>query len=202
MTQKNRMYLLKRYSKVILPLLGLWLCLAVILFLWCSESLPLSSGKAISARWQSRTALYDLNGDGCMEKFVLEQRRMTVFKEDKEIWASDSQWEVEDFLLGDLGKDSAEELLLFVWKRGSYGSVRPFWVDADETSYSQHIFLYRLESGQIDPLWMSSRLVPEVQEWELLSDGRLRLLTQSGEDTLWGWRTWGLERLDREKKPL
>lgn len=178
------------------------LCCAAAFALWSTGGFFALGGEADPARWQTRTALRDMDGDGRTEAFVLENRRMTVFSEDEEIWASDSQWQVEDFLMGDLGGDGTEELVLFVWKRGSYGPVRPFWVEADETGYSQHIFLYRWESGELEPLWMSSGLTPEVREWELLSDGSLKLLTEAGEETRWGWHNWGLERLDGERKPF
>ncbi len=178
------------------------LCCAAVFSLCCGAVLFLWNGGAFSANRQDRTEMYDMDGDGRMETFSLESRRMKIFADGREIWASDSKWIVEDFILGDLGGDGTEEMVLFVRKRGSYGPVKPFWIKKDETSYSQHIFLYRWNDGGPEPLWMSSRLSPEVREWELLADGSLKLITDSGEDTRWGWHIWGLERLDGETIPF
>ena len=151
---------------------------------------------ALLAPWRDKTELCDLNSDGSTEQFVLEQRRMTVFADGEEIWTSDKDWNTADFLLTDINNDGMTELLLLVWKRGSYGSSRPFWETEDETGYSQHIFIYRWKEGGLRPLWMSSRLRPEIRKWSLDASGRLQIFTPGGEQTLWGWRSWGLERLD------
>ena len=85
---------------------------------------------------------------------------------------------------------------------GHYGPSHPFWVSQNDYSYSQHIFIYKQKNGAVQPVWMSSSLNPRVESWSLETDGRLHILTPEGEDTLWGWETWGLERLDASPRPL
>ena len=116
---------------------------------------------------------------------------------------SDPGWRVWDFLVGDLDRDGAEELLLLVWRRGHYGPSHPFWVKQNDYAYSQHIFIYKKQSdGEVQPVWMSSALTPQVRAWSMTGDGTLRILTPSGEDTLWGWGAWGIVRLDTTDRPL
>lgn len=117
-------------------------------------------------------------------------------------FVSEPGWRVNDFLVGDLDRDGREELVLLVWRRGHYGPSHPFWVSRNEYAYSQHIFIYRQEEGKVQPVWMSSSLDPRVKSWSMTEQGCLRILTPSGEDTLWGWGSWGLERLDVPPRPL
>lgn len=157
---------------------------------------------AFLADWRSRSALCDLDGDGRAEELVLEGRRLRLLLDGRELWRTERSWKVEDFLTGDIDKDGRPELLLLVWKRGSFGESRPFWVERDELCYSQHIFLFRWDGESPVPLWMSSRLRPEVSAWAMRPDGSLSIVTPAGEETLWGWRSWGLERLDGVKTPF
>lgn len=100
-------------------------------------------------------------------------------------------------MTGDLDADGRDELLLLVWRRGHYGPSRPFWVPQNDWRYSQHIFIYTCDAaGAVAPLWMSSGLDPQVRRWAMNADGTLSVTTPAGQDTLWGWRSWGLERLD------
>ncbi len=115
---------------------------------------------------------------------------------------SEPGWRVRGFLTGDLDADGADELALLVWRRGFYGPSRPFWQTGRDTRYSQHIFLYRWQDGGVRPFWMSSGLNPEVASWSMTGDGCLAIRTTGGEDTLWGWRGWGLERLDAPLRRL
>ncbi|MBC5579996.1 hypothetical protein H8S23_00575 [Anaerofilum sp. BX8] len=156
---------------------------------------------AFLARWQQRTEVFDPDGDGRQETFLLERRSFAVLRDGETLWGTDGDWKVEDYLHGDLDGDGAEELLLLVWKRGSYGPVRPFWVESDGGGYSQHIFIYRWADGLPQPVWMSSALQPQVRQWSLEA-GRLNILTREGETTSWAWRTWGLERVDGGRTEL
>lgn len=116
--------------------------------------------------------------------------------------ASEPGWRVRDFLIGDLDRDGTDELLLLVWRRGHYGPSHPFWVDQNDYAYSQHIFIYEQKDSGAEPVWMSSALSPRVRCWSMTEEGRLHILTPAGEDTLWGWNSWGLERLDGSPRPL
>lgn len=156
---------------------------------------------AFLARWQQKTEPWDLDGDGRTETLFLERRSFSVLSGGQTLWKTDKDWKVEDYLCGDIDGDGAEELLLLVWKRGSYGPLRPFWVDDDENGYSQHIFIYRWVDEGPQAVWMSSSLRPQVRRWSL-GEGKLSILTRQGEETLWAWRTWGLERIDSARTAI
>lgn len=145
--------------------------------------------------WQRKTLQADLDGDGSLEELRLSGQRLSVVGKDALLWRTEAGWRVQDFLVGDVDRDGDPELLLLVWKRGSYGDSHPFWEEAADWRFSQHIFIYRWRDGEMQALWMSSRLRPEVERWDL-EGGRIRIRTPEGLDTLWGWRSWGLERLD------
>ena len=125
------------------------------------------------------------------------------------------EWIIQDALSFDIDGDDSDESILLVWKRGSYGSRRPTWVEKDETSFSQHIFIYKdydaLSSEQKKhspykegwhPIWMSSALPMKVSYFlegeEISGTGRRSLDTLSPDDTKirWGWLDWGLTRVE------
>ena len=156
---------------------------------------------AFLARWHSRSEVWDLDGDGSGETLCLERRTFLLSRGDRELFCTPRSWKVEDYLHGDINGDGEEELLLLVWKRGSYGASKPFWA-REENGYSQHIFIYRWARGALRPVWMSSALRPRVKSWSLDDQGRLAILTRGGENTLWAWHTFGLERVDSALIPV
>lgn len=146
-------------------------------------------GRAQSGQWRTPAGTLALQlapGGG----FAVLQGGETLF-------AAEPGWRVRGFLTGDLDADGRDELLLLVWRRGHYGPSRPFWVPQNDWRYSQHIFIYTCDAaGAVAPLWMSSGLDPQVRRWAMNADGTLSVTTPAGQDILWGWRSWGLERLD------
>lgn len=99
---------------------------------------------------------------------------------------------MQDALAGDINHDGVPELILLVWKRGSYGSQRPFWVERDEWDFSQHIFIYQWRDGRLKALWMSSRLPLSVAAFSLDAQGTLTVVTPEEETSRWVWLSWGL----------
>ncbi len=136
----------------------------------------------------------DLNGDGVEEVICLSDNHMTVSHEKAVLWESEPEWEVTDFLVGDMDRDGSRELLVLLWKKGSFGEYTPFWKENDE-EYSQHIYIYRMSENKIRAVWMSSRLKPQIQSWNMTKDSLIHIITDSGEDTDWMWGQWGLERV-------
>lgn len=151
------------------------------------------------AHWQSKSGVWQPTPEVEPVGLVLRGPEFLLTREQGILWQSEPGWRVQDYAVGDLDGDGGEDLLLLVWRRGSYGPFRPFWVERNHTeTFTQHIFIYHWdeERSTVEPIWMSSRLAPEVKRWSMTPEGDLRILTPAGEDTLWGWRTWGLVRLE------
>ena len=112
------------------------------------------------------------------------------------LWHSEGGVRVSDYLIGDIDGDSNPEMLLLVWKQGSYGQHRPFWVSEDTAKYTQHIYIYSIRKDLIKPVWMSSELEMKIKDWSLDKSGHLHITDTDGISTVWGWVSWGLMRLD------
>ena len=83
-------------------------------------------------RWRDVTVEVDLDGDGATDELCIKRRKLSVSDAAGRGWQSGGDWLVQDALVGDINHDGVPELILLVWKRGSYGSQRPFWVERDE----------------------------------------------------------------------
>lgn len=153
------------------------------------------------AVWEERSLVADLEGDGSYETLTIKDRRLLITGEDGSSCQSDGAWLVEDVLVGDIDRDGGLEVALVVWKRGSYGPYRPFWVARDTDAYSQHVFVMRYAEGRLVPLWMSSALGIEVVGSWMDGSARVALLDRAGEVTLWEWGSWGLELADQGEGP-
>ena len=112
-------------------------------------------------------------------------------------WSPGETVRVQDALIGDIDGDGADELVLLCWRIGSYGAHRPFWVKANDRAWGQHIFIYDLEPDGPRPIWMSSSLGFAVASWSLVRGRYLALRSPGGEESLWGWLGWGLEKLEK-----
>ena len=129
----------------------------------------------------------------------LSHRKLVISDEEgKTLWTSDSRWRVSDFIVGDIDHDEQNEVVLLVWKIGSYGKYLPFWVKKDENTWSQHIFIYdwdpELET-RMRSIWMSSKMGIQAADWFLDEKEILHIIKPDGEDTRWLWSYWGLELL-------
>lgn len=146
-------------------------------------------------RWHNKTISCDLDGDGDDEVIKLANRQLAVSRNNVTLWKSDENWKVADVLINDINRDGTRELLVLLWKRGSFGEYIPFWEEENDKEYSQHIFIYQAEGDKIEAVWMSSRLKPQVASWDITEENLLHIVTDKGEDTVWMWGQWGLERV-------
>ncbi len=173
------------------------LCVALAVCLPPAVLAGLSEDGYFLAPWKERALGWNSAG-----RLILAHRRLRLERDGAVLWETSPDWKVEDALLGDVDGDGAQELMVLLWRRGSFGRERPFWVTGEERSWSQHIFLYRWEAGSVTPFWMSSALRPQVKDWSVEPEGAVRIVTEHGEDTRWRWRTWGLERVDKAPVPI
>ncbi len=154
------------------------------------------------------TQYFDLNLDGEKEKLVLDDGSLQVLADDQVVWFTPEDWQVDFFFPGDATNDGVPELSLVVWRKESYGSVKPFWVEEEDDSLKCHLFLFRLEEDrEMRPIWQSSRLPHPVYRAELNDlneDGENKLLVTGGcyrdpgvrELSIWKWDEFGFTRVD------
>jgi len=154
-----------------------------------------------------QTRRFDLDRDGLPEHYTLRNGVLTVKAGSRLIWRSPEEWWVDYFFLGDVDNDGALELNLVVWKEGSFGPYRPFWVEVEEPGVKNHLFIFRLEEGNFQAVWQSSNLDRPIRRAALVDldgDGENELLVTGGcytdpaitEITLWKWSGWGFYRLE------
>lgn len=149
----------------------------------------------------------DLDGNGILEEYTLRDGRIMVRDGSSLIWQSPEDWWIDYFFLGDADNDGRPELNLSVWKEGSFGLHKPFWVKEEDTSVKNHLFIFRLEKGNFKPVWQSSNLDRPNRHAVLIDldgDGENELVVNEGsytdpgkrEITLWKWSGWGFSRIN------
>ena len=131
----------------------------------------------------------------------LEHKQINVRYNNVIIWTSPEGVKVQDAISCDIDNDQKEELILLCWKVGRYGRYKPFWIEKDERSWSQHIFVYEYDLGEIRPKWMSSYIGQDVADMDVYSESdslnRLFLTDPKGEVSCWKWDSWGFTKEDR-----
>jgi predicted lipoprotein with Yx(FWY)xxD motif len=127
----------------------------------------------------------------------------------KEIWASDKNWWVEDYRLGDVNGDGRTDILFSLWKSYSFGEASPARLTNDDASVKNHLFLYTVKGGRAKSLWNSSNLPRPIYDFELDPNGEkspvssgMLLRTKEGEykkdhtgtpakSKTYQWEGWG-----------
>ncbi|MFY9118766.1 MAG: hypothetical protein WAO57_00410 [Syntrophomonadaceae bacterium] len=151
----------------------------------------------------------DSDNDGQLETYQLANEQVTVEMDDTTIWQSEPGWKVTDLVLADVDDDGQAEMLLVLWKYGSFGISRPMWMEGEDREYSNHLFVYRLVAGRMKPVWCSSAIeypIVHLQVADYDGDGRQELLVTEGpsaglfysirslfyqNETIWQWQDWG-----------
>ncbi|MCR4397825.1 MAG: CapA family protein [Firmicutes bacterium] len=148
----------------------------------------------------------DLDADGRVEEYLLRDGRLTITVDREQVWQSPEDWWVDDFTLGDADNDGARELGLSVWKEGSFGPDRPFWVHEEDRSVRNHLFIFRPAGGSLKAVWQSSNLdrpnyAISLEDFD--GDGLNELVTVEGDYSdpgkqrtgVWRWSGWGFSRV-------
>lgn len=129
----------------------------------------------------------------------LDKRAVSVYREGTtafdRVWKSKWEWSVQDALVFDVDCDGSDELILLVWKRGSYGDHMPFWETGNDVNLKQHIFIYTYdeEYDRVKPIWMSSEIAYDIKSFEEGAKNSLIVNKLSGESDAWIWDEWGLK---------
>lgn len=182
----------KRIKKAVLPVMALVFAGAILFFLWF-----LWHDGVFLPRWITWKSGEFYDGTGKYE-VLLDKKEVTIVYEDSVIWTSPDGVKVQAALSCDIDHDFQEELILLCWKIGRYGSHRPFWVEKDEKKWSQHIFVYEYQNGEIRPKWMSSYLGMDVVNMAVngreAPKDRLLLTEPDGIISSWKWDSWGFTK--------
>ena len=152
---------------------------------------------------------FDLDRDGTEENYALEGGKLTVFAGSRIIWQSPEEWRVDDFVFGDANNDGIPDLNLLVWKAGSFGPHKPFWVTEEDKRIRNHLFIFDLVNGALKPVWQSSNLDRPnyaIALKDLDGDGQNELIATEGDYndperrqiTYWKWEGWGFFQISGE----
>ena len=166
--------------------------------------------------WKSGT-FTDVSGQYVI---TLKRRKIEVIYDNSVIWTTSQDVKVQNALSYDVDGDGADELVLLCWKIGRFGTSRPFWVEEDEQTWSQHIFVYTYNGDVIKPKWMSSYIGVDVAELSAAEQigmqadktavhesgvgqqkgerQRLRLTDTDGNMSSWIWDFWGFTKEDTD----
>lgn len=142
-------------GKKIIETAAVCICLLILIFGW--------NGGFFLPRWIDWKNGTSADVSGRYEA-VFRHRRVDVVYDNSVIWTSSKDIKVQDAIFCDIDGDETDELVLLCWKIGRFGTGRPFWVEEDEETWSQHIFVYSCEGGTVKPKWMSSYIGVVVAE--------------------------------------
>ncbi len=179
-SQKNRRWLL-------LPIIAVAAICCLVAFLW---SIPHPKGT-----WQDKRIQIYEGVEG-----VLSKKKLSLRNDLGDVlWESEEGFYIQDVFCSDLDLDGEKELILLLWKRGIYGKHRPFWVDKDENTFSQHVFIYSVSSdAQVRHRWGASDIGREIVRMKLMEKHDSFILTEDveGDCAVWRWDSFGLKTLD------
>lgn len=145
----------------------------------------------------SKSRTVDLDGDGMAESLELRERRLSVSGSRMEAYVTPSSWQVMDAIACDVDGDGEQELAMLVWRRGNYGSSRPFWDTKPDLRMTEHLYLLCLRDGQMEPFWMGHDLGREVTSLSFDSKTRfLELIERDGTSSTWVWEGFGFVSTD------
>jgi hypothetical protein len=162
----------------------------------------------------AQTIRRDTDGNGFQEVYRLAGSRLQIHENNRLIWQSPADWNIRQISLADADNDHRVELVMVLWKHGSYGEIKPFWYKGTDNDYTCHLFMYRMRTGRLTAVWCSSALINPIisltvaernhdglNELDVLEGPRLgfaygiRQLFHR-QETRWIWNGWGFERMD------
>jgi len=153
----------------------------------------------------TKTQSADLNGNSIEEEYILQSGKLIIQENAKTIWQSEDDWWVEDFFLADSTNDGIADINLSIWKSGSFGRSKPFWIKQDDPSVKNHLFIFDWKDGKMQSVWQSSNLdAPNCQILvdDMNNDGQNELIVVEGDYAdapdcqgkymaVWKWGEWG-----------
>ena len=175
--------------------LGLKVAACAVVLVVCCSMVAASAMGLLPPRWvswESGVQQADLDLDGLAETVEVGNRSMRVCSSDgRELYTTPNAWRVSQVTVADATGDGLPELLMLVWRRGNYGSSRPFWDTGLDLRMTQHLYVMGLRNGAVVPVWMSHELGEEVARAEVSPSGMLVLTARDGSVTQWIWEGFG-----------
>lgn len=156
----------------------------------------------------------DLDNDSIPENYDLENGKLTITENEKMIWQSLSDWWIDSFVLADSNNDGVVDINLSLWKSGSFGTSKPFWVKENDMSVKNHFFVLDFSGGSIKQVWGSSNLAEPNCEFKIAdvdNDGKNDLVVVEGDYSqmpkcsgnyvaVWKWNDWGFSNEWRSER--
>ena len=156
----------------------------------------------------------DLDNNLVPENYNLENGKLTITENEKMIWQSPSDWWIDDFAFADSNNDGVVDINLSLWKSGSFGTSKPFWVKENDMSVKNHFFILDFSGGSIKQVWGSSNLAEPNCEFKIAdvdNDGKNDLVVIEGDYSqkpncagnyvaVWKWNDWGFSNEWRSEK--
>jgi hypothetical protein len=152
----------------------------------------------------------DGDNDGVSEDHALVRGYLSVKESGKQIWKSPGEWWVDDFEIADCDNDGKNEIVVSLWKSGSFGTSKPFWVKENDMSIKNHMFVYEYTDNSIRLAWGSSNLpyanegiafadVDNDQKNELVVIERKYVDDGIRHVAVWKWNGWGFSNEWRDE---
>ena len=161
---------------------------------------------------QSETA--DLDDNSFPELYFLENGRLTISENSKVVWQSPDDWWIDSLAIADSDNDGITDINLSLWKAGSFGSSKPFWIEENDMSVENHFFIYDFIEGTMKSVWGSSNLTAPNCEFKIIDvdgDNKNDLVVIEGNYeqmpecrgeyvAVWKWNGWGFSNEWRNEK--
>ncbi|MBQ9610123.1 MAG: hypothetical protein IJV15_11865 [Lachnospiraceae bacterium] len=149
--------------------------------------------------WRNQEDTYVI-GDEIVD-FSLKKKKLIILdnKTEELIYETPKEWKVSDYFYFDIDHDDKNEVVMVVWKQGSFGEHKPFWHEGKDNKWTQHIFIYDWDitrDNRLRAIWMSSALGINVSEVFTDEKDRIHLIDDKGEETVWQWISWGLTLME------
>lgn len=197
-----------------------------------SRLLPTSSGYIeMACRWDGRRYTLapfqqplvpcthsmpqgDLDGDGADETVRIVSGQALLYRSGGIVWRSPCSWLVTHALFADSNHDGRTELNIVLWKHGTYGPHRPFFVKKPDNKWGCHIFLYAWRAEALRCIWGSSTVdfpICEAAFADLRGDGKSDLVVLESTPgsrqhapasyvAVWRWNGWGFTNHFRSRR--
>lgn len=180
--------LLTKYKNIFIALLAGVITSAILLVLFLN-------GYMLPSWIKWKNCDYTMQDDAENEiRIILDNKKIEVAKNGNNIWKSKDKIKFSDVLCCDIDSDKNLELVTLCWKKGKFGKHHPFWQEND-SNWSQHIFVYEINTDTVKEKWMASDLMMHVADMRL-DDDKIIIKDISNNISIWKWISWGLKSVD------